>query len=334
MPTSPIPGPQNPNSPRPKEQDPNTLDSDDLGPDTLGSDTLGPDTLGSDTLGPDTLGAQDLSYLAAAERLLLAVDFDGTLAEFSDSPTDVRAVPGALEALHELAGLPGVTVLIISGRQLRELSAVTGLPVLESPGPDDIRLVGSHGAEDSLSGGTDTSSEDAAGSTADAAANSASSAQAQVLQKLGSHAEQIAAANPGMWVEYKPYSVGLHTRQATSPEAAEQANQRLAEFAATCSNPAVPVQVTWGRDILELSVATATKGSYVVGLRTQLPEHVVFFLGDDVTDETVLATLTQPRPDVGVHVGGRLADTTAATRSLGSPFDVRDALQQLAELRH
>lgn len=318
MPATPIPGPQNPNSPRPKEQDPNTL---------------GSDTLGSDTLGPDTLGAEDLSYLAAAERLLLAVDFDGTLAEFSDSPTDVRAVPGALEALHELAGLPGVTVLIISGRQLRELSAVTGLPVLESPGPDDIRLVGSHGAEDSLSGGTDTSSEDAVGSTTDATANSTSSAQAQVLKKLGSHAEQIAAANPGMWVEYKPYSVGLHTRQAASPEAAEQANHRLAEFAATCSTPAVPVQVTWGRDILELSVATATKGSYVAGLRTQLPEHVVFFLGDDVTDETVLATLTQPRPDVGVHVGGRLSDTTAATRSLGSPFAVRDALQQLTELR-
>lgn len=318
MPATPIPGPQNPNSPRPKEQDPNTL---------------GSDTLGSDTLGPDTLGAEDLSYLAAAERLLLAVDFDGTLAEFSDSPTDVRAVPGALEALHELAGLPGVTVLIISGRQLRELSAVTGLPVLESPGPDDIRLVGSHGAEDSLSGGTDTSSEDAAGSTTDATANSTSSAQAQVLQKLGEHAEQIAATDRGMWVEYKPYSVGLHTRQAASPEAAQQANQRLAEFAATCSTPAVPVQVTWGRDILELSVATATKGSYVAGLRTQLPEHVVFFLGDDVTDETVLATLTQPRPDVGVHVGGRLADTTAATRSLGSPFAVRDALQQLTELR-
>ena len=318
MPATPPPSPHNPSERHPKEEGPNKL---------------GPDKLGPDTLGPDTLGAEDLTYLAATEKLLLAVDFDGTLAEFSDSPTDVRAVPGALEALHELAGLPGVTVLIISGRQLRELSAVTGLPVLESPGPDDIRLVGSHGAEDSLSGGTDNASEDAVGSTTDATANSTSSAQAQVLKKLGSHAEQIAAANPGMWVEYKPYSVGLHTRQAASPEAAEQANHRLAEFAATCSTPAVPVQVTWGRDILELSVATATKGSYVAGLRTQLPEHVVFFLGDDVTDETVLATLTQPRPDVGVHVGGRLSDTTAATRSLGSPFAVRDALQQLTELR-
>lgn len=312
MPATPPPNPHNAQAPRSKEQGPNKR-------------------------GPDTLGAEDLSYLAAAEKLLLAVDFDGTLAEFSDSPTDVRAVPGALEALHELAGLPGVTVLIISGRQLRELSAVTGLPVLDSPGPDDIRLAGSHGAEYTLSGSTAAANEDAAGSaaddTADGSANPTPSARTEVLQKLGEHAEQIAATDRGMWVEYKPYSVGLHTRQATSPEAAEQANQRLAEFAATCSTPAVPMQVTWGRDILELSVATATKGSYVAGLRAQLPEHVVFFLGDDVTDETVLATLTQPRPDVGVHVGGRLADTTAATRSLGSPFEVRDTLQQLAELR-
>ena len=312
MPATPPPNPHNAQAPRSKEQGPNKR-------------------------GPDTLGAEDLSYLAAAEKLLLAVDFDGTLAEFSDSPTDVRAVPGALEALHELAGLPGVTVLIISGRQLRELSAVTGLPVLDSPGPDDIRLAGSHGAEYTLSGSTAAANEDAAGSaaddTADGSANPTPSARTEVLQKLGEHAEQIAATDRGMWVEYKPYSVGLHTRQATSPEAAEQANQRLAEFAATCSTPAVPVQVTWGRDILELSVATATKGSYVAGLRAQLPEHVVFFLGADATDETVLATLTQPRPDVGAHVGGRLADTTAATRSLGSPFEVRDTLQQLAELR-
>lgn len=302
----------------PNPQDPNELD---------------PKTLSPKKLSPDTLGAEDLSYLAAAEKLLLAVDFDGTLAEFSDSPTDVRAVPGALEALRELAELPGVTVLIISGRQLRELSAVTGLPVLANPGPDDIRLVGSHGAEDSLSGSAGTVDEDATGSTADGSASPTPSARTAVLQKLGEHAEQIAALDPGMWVEYKPYSVGLHTRQAASREAAEQANQRLAEFAATCSTPAVPVQVTWGRDILELSVATATKGSYVAGLRSRLPEHVVFFLGDDVTDETVLATLTQPRPDIGVHVGGRLADTTAATRSLGSPFDVRDVLQRLAALR-
>ncbi|TYR16554.1 trehalose-phosphatase [Corynebacterium urealyticum] len=321
MPATPPPSPHNPSERHPKEEDPNKL---------------GPDKLGPDTLGPDTLGAEDLTYLAATEKLLLAVDFDGTLAEFSDSPTDVRAVPGALEALQELAGLPGVTVLIISGRQLRELSAVTGLPVLDSPGPDDIRLVGSHGAEDSLSGSAAAANEavgSAAVGTADGSVNPTPSARAEVLQKLGEHAEQIAATDRGMWVEYKPYSVGLHTRQAASPEAAQQANQRLAEFTATCSTPAVPVQVTWGRDILELSVATATKGSYVAGLRTQLPEHVVFFLGDDVTDETVLASLTQPRPDVGVHVGGRLADTTAATRSLGSPFNVRDTLQQLAELR-
>ena len=112
-----------------------------LPPNPQDPNELNPNTLSPKNLGPETLGAEDLSYLAAAEKLLLAVDFDGTLAEFSDSPTDVRAVPGALEALRELAGLPGVTVLIISGRQLRELSAVTGLPVLDSPGPDDIQPV-------------------------------------------------------------------------------------------------------------------------------------------------------------------------------------------------
>lgn len=266
---------------------------------------------------PTALSKDDLNYLAAAEKLLVAVDFDGTLAEFSDSPTDVRAVPGALEALHQLAGLTGVVVLIISGRQLRELSAVTGLPVVDAPGEGDIRLVGSHGAEYSLM-------PQAGGGQAERKA---------VLAELGERAEEIAAADPGMWVEYKPFSVGLHTRQAASAEAAAQANELLAAIAEDRSTHQVPVAVTWGRDILELSVATATKGSYVESLRAQLPGYAAFFLGDDVTDETVLKTLAQPRPDVGVHVGGRLADTTAATRSLPSPSSVAETLQRLADLR-
>ena len=89
----------------------------------------------------------DLDRLAQVDQLLVAMDFDGTLAEFSDSPTDVRAVPGAIEALQDLAACPGVLVVLISGRHLTQLSDVSGLPILANPGDGDVRLVGSHGAQ-------------------------------------------------------------------------------------------------------------------------------------------------------------------------------------------
>ena len=258
----------------------------------------------------------DLNRLAQVDQLLVAMDFDGTLAEFSDSPTDVRAVPGAVEALQDLAACPGVLVVLISGRHLTQLSDVSGLPILANPGDGDVRLVGSHGAQ-----------------PADQPADGAGRAQLDALKALGEKAEELAATDPGLWVEYKPLSVGLHSRQAEDIEVARKADEALAEFAETLPTD---IQVTWGRDILELSVAISTKGSYIAGLLARLADQgtdidSVFFGGDDVTDETVMAVLREQ--DLGVHVGGRLTDRTRATRALESPFAMRDALVALATAR-
>ena len=291
------------------------------------------------------LQQSDIDYLASVDRLLVAMDFDGTLAHFSDSPTDVRAVPGAIEALQDLATLPGVRVLLISGRELAQLTAVTGLTDPHSPAPtregqvnsesagtppaghasenqaptasDRVMLCGSHGAEPSRplqSHGAELTSE-----------------QQDDLTQLGSRAEELATSDPGLWVEYKPYSVGLHYRTASDLATATKAVSLFGKFAETLKH----AHITHGRDILEISVSGRSKGSYLAGLRAELDDPVVVFAGDDVTDETALQTLRfdSDQPDVGIHVGGRLADTTHANRSLGTPEDVRDFLVSLLVAR-
>lgn len=268
------------------------------------------------------LSDADLSGLAASPDLLVAMDFDGTLAHFSDEPTGVHAVPGAMEALKGLAELPNTVAMVISGRNLEQLAHATMLP---AHGP--VRLVGSHGAEPADGGTANLSPE-----------------QQAWLGDLRSHAEDIAAEHEGAWVEVKPLAVGLHTRLVSDKELAAQLNQRLADFAATSELS----QVTWGKDILEVAVDKTTKGSYIEGFRRAYAhqhgrELRVLFAGDDTTDETVLSTLryspatspgtppaTAPAPDVGIRVGG---GETSATHRLDTPEDVRDFLQDLLRRR-
>ena len=61
---------------------------------------------------------------AALPRVLVAVDFDGTLAPFVTGPHQARAVPGGLEALRGAAALGGVTAVVVSGRGLATLAAL------------------------------------------------------------------------------------------------------------------------------------------------------------------------------------------------------------------
>ncbi|HEX5858862.1 MAG TPA: trehalose-phosphatase, partial [Microbacterium sp.] len=92
--------------------------------------------------GLDDAAVDAVRRVAASERLLIALDFDGTLAPLEDEPMRARALPEAVEAIARLTALPDTTVAFVSGRQLADL-------VVISEHTDDslIHLAGSHGAE-------------------------------------------------------------------------------------------------------------------------------------------------------------------------------------------
>lgn len=267
------------------------------------------------------LTQEDIAYLAAAQQLVVAMDFDGTLAPFSDDPSACRAEPGAMEALHVLAALPGTHVMVISGRNLQQLAGATELDPATAaragaPGVDSdvIRMIGSHGAE-----------------AADGPALELSDFQRQLLDELEAYAEQQASRCAGMWVERKPLSIGLHTRTAQDRTIAADAVAAYQSFAlqhSACS-------VTLGKDILEVAVSTATKGGYVSSFleaferATGHPVDAVVFAGDDTTDETVLSKLN-PSRDIGIKVGD---GDSAANRHLNGTTDVRDFLVSLLHAR-
>ena len=68
--------------------------------------------------------AAELDRIAAAERLLIALDFDGTVSPLVDEPLSARMLPHAREALDVLAALPDTTVALVSGRTLADLKVI------------------------------------------------------------------------------------------------------------------------------------------------------------------------------------------------------------------
>src|SRR5206468_4232885 len=81
-----------------------------------------------------------LDAFVRRRRILVALDFDGTLAPIVEDPDAAQPLPLSVQALRALAGLPRTHVAVISGRPLVQLQR------LVEPA-EGVALVGSHGAE-------------------------------------------------------------------------------------------------------------------------------------------------------------------------------------------
>ena len=81
-----------------------------------------------------------IERLATSPILLVASDYDGTLAPIVNDPKKAFPLREVMVALKSLAAMPHTHVAVISGRALRDLAMLTGSPV-------SVHLVGSHGSE-------------------------------------------------------------------------------------------------------------------------------------------------------------------------------------------
>ncbi len=244
-----------------------------------------------------------LRELARVRRLLVALDFDGTLAPEVDSPDAARAIPEARDAVLRLLALPNTRVALVSGRALRSLISVADLP-------DTTLLVGSHGIEIRLDDPYDRVSLD-----------TAELEQVEVLQEvLGEVADSI----DQVWLEAKPAGFALHTRLATEHDSRVAHLVALSEAQAEVDS----LTVRQGKNVVEFSVRSTTKGEALEHLRRYTAADAVFYAGDDVTDEDAFAALMPD--DLGVKSGP--GPTEAAFRVAG-PDEIALVLSTLATFR-
>ena len=247
--------------------------------------------------------AQAMDAAASAPKLLIALDFDGTLAPLVDNPDDARMTAPAREALVRLAGAHNTVVALVSGRGLANLRTV-------SEADPRWWLIGSHGIE--VEG------------PANGDVVAVPTANPDDLQSLWDDFSEVAKKYEGTWVETKPWGAAMHTRgvdDSIEQQVQAEVREKIAPYGEALTT-------RLGHGIIESSLQSQTKADGLLALQGHVGPDVTVFAGDDRTDEDAMVVLGQS--DIGIRVG---EGPTAAPYFLESAYDMADFLTELASKR-
>ncbi|MCB1246692.1 MAG: trehalose-phosphatase [Acidimicrobiia bacterium] len=141
----------------------------------------------------DTL-TDALARFASLPVVVVASDYDGTLAPIVDDPEAARPDGDALEAFVRLSRREGVVAVIVSGRTTAHLESVVGVD-------PRIQLIGNHGASD---------------------------ADPSAVEQLVGDLRSLTDEHPGAFVEPKPSGCAFHYRHTSSPDRAAESARDVA----------------------------------------------------------------------------------------------------------
>jgi trehalose 6-phosphate phosphatase len=238
---------------------------------------------------------RNLSALSAFvdARVLLAFDFDGTLAPIVRQREQAAMRPRTASLLRRLCQV--FPVAVISGRGLADVaSRLEGLGVRY--------VVGNHGLEFPTVVWADQ----------------------RTLDEARSRLRSFAAASPGVEVEDKQYSLAVHFRGQWRLTAAEEAVQEA------LAGVRLPLRTIPGKRVVSVVPGGALdKGDALLLLRTRDRARRVLYVGDDVTDEDVFRS-SSPARLLAVRVG-RSVDS-AARYFIASQREIDGLLLHLVRL--
>lgn len=247
-----------------------------------------------------------LDDLLRNRRVVVACDFDGTLAEIVDDPDAAAPVDGAVDALRSLADV--CPVAVVSGRGLDDVRGRIGL--------DGIWYAGSHGFELCDSDGVRHDHPDAA-------------AGAGHLDAAKDDVDRLVADTPGTAAEYKPYAIAVHHR-GVDPDTADELAAAVDSIAAGHEG----LRVSGGRAVIELRPDIDwDKGRALEWIVDQLGAGEatrVVFAGDDLTDEDALAAVAADGLGIVVRHGEHGDRQSYAHLAVGSPTALVTVLERIA----
>ena len=241
------------------------------------------------------------SLIPHLSQTAILLDIDGTLLDLMPTPREVWVPPGLSKTLNHLMLRTNGALALVSGRSLNDIDLIFA--------PDQFPAVGGHGAEMRI----DPDSESVA-------------AHAPPMDReLKRRLAAIAKLSPGILLEDKGYSLALHYRLAPHAEKAIYAAVSLIR----ADLPNAPIEVLPGKCVCEIKHSGFTKASGVHELMKHEPfkGRRPFFIGDDVTDETVFAIM--PDLDGLAFSVGRRAQGVAG--HFDAPSDVREFLTRLLD---
>ena len=240
---------------------------------------------------------------AVAARIALFLDIDGTLLDFAAHPDGVIVAPDLSDNLRAVGRVLDGALALLSGRSLRRIDELLGVP--------ELAAAGSHGAELRRAGGAiQRQTRDAPG-----------------MATLRAYARTLLADWPAVVIEDKPDAIALHFRAIPAArDAVHDAARRLTSAA----GPRYRLQ--YGDCVVELRGAGADKGDALTRLMQEAPfaGRTPWMIGDDLTDEHAFAAAMQAG-GIGVIVGNRRP--TCARHAFADPAEVRAWIARLARTR-
>jgi trehalose 6-phosphate phosphatase len=241
--------------------------------------------------------------------VLVALDFDGTLAPLVTDPQASRPVPGTVDALRALSAT-GARVAIITGRDAGTAVRLGNLDTV--PG---IVVAGLYGIETWHDGALET--PDTPGT----------------IDMLRTQLPSVLAddgADPDLWIEDKRLSLVVHARRAANPEAAlDTVREQIYRVAEELG-----LEVHPGRDVLELRLPGYDKAGALCRLAGD--RAGVLYVGDDLGDLPAFAEIRRLRAagrtayGVGVLSSGVDGIAEAADVHVADPAAAVEVLRALA----
>lgn len=250
--------------------------------------------------------------LERANSVLLALDFDGTLAPIAEHPDKASAPSRTLDLLSALAGKPGCKIAIVTGRTLADVK-------------QRVRVVGviycgNHGLQMEVDGRRWTAPSAA---RERASIREAEKALSTALRSL-----------PGIVLESKGLSLSVHYRQASTED-----KGRCLRLCGKVLQPFLAsgrLKVDQGKEVMEVQPDVPwDKGACLKRLARLTfvkagEAGLCIFIGDDVFDEPAFRAIRQ-MDGVGILVGGRDPESSA-TCFLPSTRAVQKFLARLLDI--
>jgi trehalose 6-phosphate synthase/phosphatase len=245
--------------------------------------------------------------LGLEQRLLLILDYDGTLMPFAATPDAAQPDDDLLDLLEELARRDGTSVHVVTGRSRQSIERWLG----KVP----IGLHAEHGLWSRLS------PEDPW--------TLLRSVQPGLKEKVRPMLEHFTSTTRGSFIEEKTASIAWHYRLADTDFSddndfgEQQAKELRLLLSEVLGNE--PVQVLSGSKVVEIRPMGVNKGAVVpLVLANTGAQARIVAIGDDRTDEDLFGAL--PASAVCMRVGD---GPSVASHRLTDPHEVRAFLRAL-----
>lgn len=240
----------------------------------------------------------EVDFLARSRRLLVALDFDGTLSPIAPRAEMAEILPRSAEAIARLVELPETVVAVVTGRDARDVRS-------RMPGASKIWIAGSHGRT-ILPPGADPAEPDP----------DPRLVPFRILPPLG-----------GVRREIKACSVAFHWRGRGEGEPTGW----LSDLRSKAES--VGLEVLEGRMVLEILVPGPGKEGALARLLERTESTEVLFAGDDRTDLEAIRLARSRGLGIFVVSAERSWMAPEGVPSARGPEELAEWLHRLADLR-